>query len=444
MQPTSTAWGVGWLGTSKPWLGRRKIVFPTLNRSPVRGLGPAGEPTHGLRPGCFWPLLHSHCAVTCPRWLHPDLAAPDDFSIWVLLIRLIPAIKAPRTKVCVDFMAKEKIKKPSNGSALDFEAQLWAAAEQAVPASILILTEYHATRPEELFDPKSEWFIKDEPQRADAAENRDATIFGGHGLSTPFAIPTGLQPSVQGCRGPRPDWPSEATLGSVIHYFTQPQRGCANRACADGCNPFRNLCKSPVAALCERRRASHFQQKPGGHRPPLQPKMTFAEISFRVDELLGRFPRVAPRQSGSDQPWAECHYPVGVNECRADLPPDLMADLMPVWKDLATATRRSAKTTLAKPDRRSVGETELHPPFNMSDWGCENLWRDVRCFSLSASLGERAGVRCRNHSLPVNNANYAWIQDFIHHLSPVGVAEFAFPCQYGCRRATETRLHFQN
>jgi type I restriction enzyme M protein len=25
---------------------------------------------------------------------------------------------------------------------------------------------------------------------------------------------------------------------------------------------------------------------------------------------------------------------------------------------------------------------------------------------------------------PVNNANYAWIQHFIHHLSPVGVAGF--------------------
>jgi hypothetical protein len=25
---------------------------------------------------------------------------------------------------------------------------------------------------------------------------------------------------------------------------------------------------------------------------------------------------------------------------------------------------------------------------------------------------------------PVNNSNYAWIQHFIHHLSPVGVAGF--------------------
>ena len=50
-----------------------------------------------------------------------------------------------------------------------------------------------------------------------------------------------------------------------------------------------------------------------------------------------------------------------------------------------------------------------NPPFNMSDWGGENLRQDVRW---------KFGMP------PVNNANYAWIQHFIHHLSPVGVAGF--------------------
>jgi type I restriction enzyme M protein len=50
-----------------------------------------------------------------------------------------------------------------------------------------------------------------------------------------------------------------------------------------------------------------------------------------------------------------------------------------------------------------------NPPFNMSDWGGENLRQDVRW---------KYGMP------PVNNANYAWIQHFIHHLSPVGVAGF--------------------
>jgi hypothetical protein len=144
-----------------------------------------------------------------------------------------------------------------------------------------------------------------------------------------------------------------------------------------------------------------------------------------------------------------CPIQRNADSFRADLPPDLKADFVPVWKDLVTATRASAKTTLAKPNRRSVGATELHPPFNMSDWDGENLRQDVRCFSLSASnavprsrerervvadrvrvigekrsFAERAGVRCRIHSSPVNNANYGWIQHFIHHLSPVGVAGF--------------------
>src|ERR1019366_7129591 len=50
-----------------------------------------------------------------------------------------------------------------------------------------------------------------------------------------------------------------------------------------------------------------------------------------------------------------------------------------------------------------------NPPFNMSDWGGENLRQDVRW---------KFGMP------PVNNANYARIQHFIHHLSPVGVAGF--------------------
>lgn len=50
-----------------------------------------------------------------------------------------------------------------------------------------------------------------------------------------------------------------------------------------------------------------------------------------------------------------------------------------------------------------------NPPFNMSDWGGERLREDARW---------KYGLP------PVNNANYAWIQHFIHHLSPTGVAGF--------------------
>ncbi len=50
-----------------------------------------------------------------------------------------------------------------------------------------------------------------------------------------------------------------------------------------------------------------------------------------------------------------------------------------------------------------------NPPFNMSDWGGERLQDDVRW---------RFGVP------PSSNANFAWVQHFIHHLAPNGIAGF--------------------
>jgi len=50
-----------------------------------------------------------------------------------------------------------------------------------------------------------------------------------------------------------------------------------------------------------------------------------------------------------------------------------------------------------------------NPPFNDSDWRGDLLRDDVRW---------RFGVP------PAGNANYAWVQHFIHHLSPMGVAGF--------------------
>jgi type I restriction enzyme M protein len=50
-----------------------------------------------------------------------------------------------------------------------------------------------------------------------------------------------------------------------------------------------------------------------------------------------------------------------------------------------------------------------NPPFNSSDWGGERLREDVRW---------KYGVP------PVGNANFAWVQHFIHHLAPSGIAGF--------------------
>jgi len=50
-----------------------------------------------------------------------------------------------------------------------------------------------------------------------------------------------------------------------------------------------------------------------------------------------------------------------------------------------------------------------NPPFNMSDWGGDRLREDARW---------KYGLP------PVGNANYAWIQHFIYHLAPTGIAGF--------------------
>jgi type I restriction enzyme M protein len=50
-----------------------------------------------------------------------------------------------------------------------------------------------------------------------------------------------------------------------------------------------------------------------------------------------------------------------------------------------------------------------NPPFNDSDWGGERLREDPRW---------KYGIP------PPSNANFAWVQHFIHHLSPMGIAGF--------------------
>jgi len=50
-----------------------------------------------------------------------------------------------------------------------------------------------------------------------------------------------------------------------------------------------------------------------------------------------------------------------------------------------------------------------NPPFNMSDWGGDRLKEDARWKFGVPSAG---------------NANYAWVQHFLHHLAPTGLAGF--------------------
>lgn len=95
-------------------------------------------------------------------------------------------------------------------------------------------------------------------------------------------------------------------------------------------------------------------------------------------------------------------------------------------QELNTTTMRLAKMNLAmhQIDAQLENGDTLHndkhkdlkadfilanPPFNISNWGGEQLRNDLRW---------KFGVP------PKGNANFAWVQHFIHHLAPRGIAGF--------------------
>ena len=107
---------------------------------------------------------------------------------------------------------------------------------------------------------------------------------------------------------------------------------------------------------------------------------------------------------------------------RRDLHPDLRAD---------TATRVSAKP---QPRSHSAGllrsERQLRPPFNDSD----TALRDSAFLQSEATMQvvseardnfrKDDDVRWQFGVPPKGNANFAWVQHFIHHLAPQGMAGF--------------------
>lgn len=101
-------------------------------------------------------------------------------------------------------------------------------------------------------------------------------------------------------------------------------------------------------------------------------------------------------------------------------------DIHVFGQELNTTTMRLAKMNLAMHhiDAKLENGDTLHndkhkdlkadfilanPPFNVSDWGQEHLRNDLRW---------KYGIP------PKGNANFAWVQHFIHHLAPRGIAGF--------------------
>ena len=376
-------------------------------------------------------------------------------------------------------MAKGNNQKTANGSALEFEAQLWAAADKM--RGHMDASEFNGARPEGLClgliflkyisdafeekreqllfgfsNPKSEWFIKDEPQRAEAAENRDffslsasngeragvrcrslrvppearwhtikakakspeigkiidnaMTAIGRENpslkpvLSSDYARPSRLEMERKNDEGRKRPKGTHQTVCATNHPFVwQPAEingsaGSRQTAFAVGNIRRRKLSGSASRAKQSRVHRQMRRLSAGVGGISLLAGTAGRWQNHRDDKVATASCRVrrAYRHLRHDHQTSERIRLIGIlplsfclqtshglrnaDSFRQDLHPDLKADFI-----------------LA------------NPPFNMSDWGGENLRQDVRW---------KFGMP------PVNNANYAWIQHFIHHLSPAGMAGF--------------------
>ncbi len=110
---------------------------------------------------------------------------------------------------------------------------------------------------------------------------------------------------------------------------------------------------------------------------------------------------------------------------RRDLHPDLRADYV-----LATAPRESAKSKTAL-ICRACRRQDNHMPFNDSGWFRKDddvrwQWSEMGKRDIDGKL-ERVRERARTIQYgvpPRGNANFAWVQHFIHYLAPHGMAGF--------------------
>jgi type I restriction enzyme M protein len=338
----------------------------------------------------------------------------------------------------------------SGSGTLGFEAQLWAAADKLrghmdaseykhVALGLIFLKyisdAYEEKREQLLFgfsDPKSEWFIKDEPERTKAAESRDeylaANVFwlppearwhtikakakspeigkvidDAMGaierenltlkgvLPRDYARPSldkvrlgGLVDIISNIGFSESAAKSKDVLGRVYEYFLGKFASAEGKGGGEFYTP--QCVVQVLVSMLEPYKGRVFDPCCGSGGMFVQSEKFVEQHGGRVGDIA------VYGQESNFTTWKLARMNLAIrgidanlgqrnaDSFRQDLHPDLKADFI-----------------LA------------NPPFNMSDWGGENLRQDVRW---------KFGMP------PVNNANYAWIQHFIHHLSPVGVAGF--------------------
>jgi type I restriction enzyme M protein len=300
-------------------------------------------------------------------------------------------------------MPKVKIaESKSNGSNLDFEAQLWAAADKM--RGHMDDSEYNGARPEGLClgliflkyisdafeekreqllfgfsDPKSECFIKDEPQRAEAAESYSLSASTGERA---------------GVRWRCPQFPPEARWHTIKARAKSPEIG---KVIDDAMGAIERENPTLKGVLPRDYARPSLDKVRLGGLVDIISNIGFNESAAKSKDVLGRIYEYFLGKFAS----AEGTLQSANTNC---------SNRRMQWVfSLSASTPFSASDgeKVAQPDEVSAesGEragvrcriqrnadsfrTDLHPdlkadfilanpPFNMSDWGGENLRQDVR------------------------------------------------------------------
>ncbi len=240
-------------------------------------------------------------------------------------------------------MAKGNYRKSFNGFGLDFKARIWAAV--GMMHGHMDASEYKHVCLGLIFLKYEMGAIERESGVAQASSPAGSGSVPAASRNTGRGRPANPQPGTAALH-------SKDVLGRVYDYF--PGKFASEEGTLQSAN-----------TSCSNRRM---------HRAfSLSASNDVLRSRERAKVATGRMRVVGGRQIFVARAGVRCRNPRNADSFRVDLHPDLKAGFVPVWKDLA------------------------NPPFNMSDWGGEDLRQDVRW-----KFGRP----------PVNNANYAWGQHF--------------------------------
>jgi type I restriction enzyme M protein len=337
-----------------------------------------------------------------------------------------------------------------NGGDLGFEAKLWAAADKLrgnidsaeykhVVLGLIFLKYIHDAFEERrdqlraaVADPKGDSFVRDPSDRPAVMEDRDEYL--SHGI---FWVPVPARwPNIQGKA-------KQPTIGKLIDEAMEA---------VEKANPTLKgvLPKDYARPALDKHRLGELVDMIGS--------IPLGDRANRSRDVLGRVYEYFLSQfaSAEGKKGGEFYTP----RCVVRLLVEMLApykgrvydpccgsggmfvqserfieehggrlgDISIYGQEMNHTTWRMAKMNLAirgietdlGPEPADTFHRDLHPdlradyllanpPFNMSDWGGDRVRDDVRW---------KYGVP------PTGNANYAWIQHFIHHLAPRGMAGF--------------------